>query len=60
MVVEDVVIPRDAAAMPWCLMLVENATGRMRKQTSMSVRNFGTDLASAFLRPAPKVPVKEH
>lgn len=53
MVVDEVVIPTNPADMPWCKMTVTNARKGMRKKTQMNTGNFGTNLASAFLRPAP-------
>lgn len=49
--VDEVVVPVDPAAMPWCKMTVLNAGKRMRRKTQMSTGNFGSDLVSAFLRP---------
>jgi hypothetical protein len=53
--VVEVIVPKDPADMPWCRMDVLNAGKRMRRTTTMSTGNFGTDVAPGFLRPAPQI-----
>lgn len=51
--VEEVVIPVDAADMPWAKLTVLNPTKGMRRKTEMSTANFGSDTHFGFLRPHP-------
>lgn len=49
--VDDVVIPTLAQDMPWAKLTVLNPRKGMRKRTTMSTANFGTEFVSAFLHP---------
>ena len=51
--VDEVIIPVDPDAMPWCKMTVLNPGERMRRHTEMSVSNFGRQSHIGFLRPLP-------
>lgn len=54
--VDEVIVPVRPEDMPWAKMTVLNAGKRMRRKTSMSTANFGSDLISAFLRPRSGTP----
>jgi hypothetical protein len=51
--VDEVIIPVDPDAIPWCKMTVLNPGERMRRHTEMSVSNFGRRAHIGFLRPLP-------
>lgn len=54
--VDEVVVPVLPQDMPWAKLTVLNAGKRMRRKTTMSTSCFGTDLATAFLRPRKDAP----
>jgi hypothetical protein len=51
--VDEVIVPVDPDAMPWCKMTVLNPGKRTRRHTEMSTSNFGRETHSGFLRPLP-------
>ncbi|GEC17397.1 hypothetical protein GGQ85_004305 [Nitrobacter vulgaris] len=51
--VDEVIMPVDPDAMPWCKMSVLNPGKRMRRHTEMAVSNFGRGSYIGFLRPLP-------
>lgn len=51
--VDEVIIPVDPDAMPWCKMTVLNPGKRMRRHTEMAVSNFGRGSYIGFLRLLP-------
>jgi hypothetical protein len=52
--VDSVDVPDDPAVMPRATLTVLNAGRRMRKTTTMSTDNFGSELYFGFLRPRKK------
>lgn len=50
--VEEVIIPVLESDMPWCKMTVLNPEKGMRRKTTLSTSNFGSETHIGFLRPA--------
>jgi hypothetical protein len=51
--VDEVIIPVDQDAMPWCKMTVFNPGKRMRRHTEMSVSSLGREAHTGIPRPLP-------